>query len=444
MEHKSEIIDYIKNRTSLEILQEIDEIHPVDFLEALSDTDEDALSILEKLPDDYIAQLVDHADDDEKYSLLSLFSQTRKQHIISEMSSDELVDLLGSIGHAEKDAIILSLDQDDANEVNELLAYDPTSAGGIMAKEFIAIHEEMTVNATIEFLRNMAPASETPYYVYVLDQLNVLKGVVRLRDIIISTPETPIKNIMIENIITIPVEMDQEEVALIFEKYGFMAMPVINELGVMQGIVTVDDVMEVIRDEYTEDMFRLAGLDEEEKIAGSISKAIKSRLPWLLVNLITAILAAATVSLFEATIVKIVALATFMPIVAGMGGNAGTQTLTMIIRGIALGELTFENQKDILRKEVAIGLINGLCLGIVVGFLGYFWVGNLVFGLVIGFAMFLNLVIATISGYFVPVLLKKFKIDPALASAVFVTTVTDVLGFFFFLGLATLTINYLV
>jgi magnesium transporter len=444
MEHKSEIIDYIKNRTSLEILQEIDEIHPVDFLEALSSTDEDPFSILEKLPDDYIAELVDHADDDEKYSLLSLFSQTRKQHIIAEMSSDELVDLLGSIGSAEKDAIILSLNQDDADEVNELLAYDPTSAGGIMATEFIAIHEEMTVNATIEFLRNMAPTSETPYYVYVLDQLNVLKGVVRLRDIIVSTPETPIKNIMIENIITIPIDMDQEEVALIFEKYGFMAMPVINNLGVMQGIVTVDDVMEVIRDEYTEDMFRLAGLDEEEKISGSISKAIKSRLPWLLVNLVTAILAAATVSLFEATIVKIVALATFMPIVAGMGGNAGTQTLTMIIRGIALGELTYENQKEILKKEIAIGLINGLCLGIVVGFLGYYWVGNVIFGLVIGSAMFLNLVVATISGYFVPVLLKKFGIDPALASAVFVTTVTDVLGFFFFLGLATLTINYLV
>ncbi len=444
MEHKSEIIDFIKSRTSLEILQKIDEIHPVDFLEALTGSDEDPLTILEKLPDDYIAQLVDHADDDEKYDLLSLFSQNRKQHIIAEMSSDELVDLLGSIGSAEKDAIILSLDQDDANEVNELLAYDPTSAGGIMAKEFIAIHENMTVNATIDFLRDMAPASETPYYVYVLDQSHVLKGVVRLRDIIVSTPETPIKNIMIENIITIPVDMDQEEVALIFEKYGFMAMPVINDLGVMLGIVTVDDVMEVIRDEYTEDMFRLAGLDEEEKISGSISKAIKSRLPWLLVNLVTAILAAATVSLFEATIVKIVALATFMPIVAGMGGNAGTQTLTMIIRGIALGELTFENQKEILKKEVAIGLINGLCLGIVVGFLGYYWVGNVVFGLVIGTAMFLNLVIATISGYFVPVLLKKFKIDPALASAVFVTTVTDVLGFFFFLGLATLTINYLV
>lgn len=444
MEHKSEIIDFIKSRTSLEILQKIDEIHPVDFLEALTGSDEDPLTILEKLPDDYIAQLVDHADDDEKYDLLSLFSQNRKQHIIAEMSSDELVDLLGSIGSAEKDAIILSLDQDDANEVNELLAYDPTSAGGIMAKEFIAIHENMTVNATIDFLRDMAPASETPYYVYVLDQSHVLKGVVRLRDIIVSTPETPIKNIMIENIITIPVDMDQEEVALIFEKYGFMAMPVINDLGVMLGIVTVDDVMEVIRDEYTEDMFRLAGLDEEEKISGSISKAIKSRLPWLLVNLLTAILAAATVSLFEATIVKIVALATFMPIVAGMGGNAGTQTLTMIIRGIALGELTFENQKEILKKEVAIGLINGLCLGVVVGFLGYYWVGNVVFGLVIGTAMFLNLVIATISGYFVPVLLKKFKIDPALASAVFVTTVTDVLGFFFFLGLATLTINYLV
>ena len=290
----------------------------------------------------------------------------------------------------------------------------------------------------------MAPDSETPYYIYVVDDLNVLKGVVPLRQIIVSTPDTLIKDIMIENIISAPVDMDQEEVSHIFEKYGFMAIPVVDHNGEILGIITVDDVMEIMKEEYTEDMFRLAGLDEEEKVAGTVIGAIKSRLPWLLVNLVTATLAAKTVSLFENTIAQIVALATFMPMVAGMGGNAGSQTLTLIIRGIAIGEISYENQADILKKEIAIGIINGLCLGLVVGVLGYFWVGSLVFGFVIGTAMLLNLIIATISGYLVPILLKKVGIDPALASAVFVTTVTDVLGFFFFLGLATVMLQYLI
>ncbi len=444
MIRESEILTFIRNHSLEDILAHIDDIHPVDFLEALNDYEENPLIILDKLPDDYIALLIDHAEDDEKFTLLSHFTQKRRGHIISEMSSDELVDLLGSIEENEKEGIILNMNSADAKEIKDLLAYDPDSAGGIMATEFIVIKETMTVEETIKFLRIMAPTSETPYYIYVLDDNDVLKGVVPLREIIISEPETQIINIMIEKVITIPVDMDQEDVSNIFEKYGFMAMPVTDAAGVMLGIITVDDIIEIIKDEHTEDMFRLAGLDEEEKISGSVLSGIKSRLPWLMVNLVTAILAAATVSLFEATIVKIVALATFMPIVAGMGGNAGTQTLTMIIRGIALGELTYENQKEILKKEMAVGFINGLSIGIVVGGLGYFWVGNVIFGLVIGVAMFLNLIVATISGYFVPVILKKIGIDPALASAVFVTTVTDVLGFFFFLGFATLMINYLV
>ncbi|MBE0450872.1 MAG: magnesium transporter [Clostridia bacterium] len=444
MTYPNKILDFILNSSYETILDQIDDIHPVDFLEALYEFENDPIQILEKLPDDYIGLLLDYAEDDEKFTLLSHFTETRKGQLISEMSSDELVDLLGALDEDDQNSILTKMNLEDANEVKELLAYDPETAGGIMATEFIAIKETFTVNETIEFLRSMAPTSDTPYYIYVTDEAEILKGVVPLREIIISEPITLIKDIMIENIISVPVDMDQEEVALVFDKYGFMVVPVVDQYGIILGIVTVDDVMEIMKDEHTEDMFRLAGLDEEEKITGSVRGAIKSRLPWLLVNLVTAILAAATVSLFENTIAQIVALATFMPIVAGMGGNAGTQTLTMIIRGIALGELNYENQKEILRKEVLIGLINGLVLGIIVALLGYIWVGTAAFGFVIGLAMFLNLIVATISGFYVPVILKKVGIDPALASAVFVTTVTDVLGFFFFLGLATIMIKLLI
>ena len=444
MEDKNQILEFILESPFETILEQIDEIHPVDFLEALGEFDDDPLIILEKLPDEYVALLLDYAEDDEKFNLLSLFSKNRQAQIISEMSSDELVDLLGTLDEDEQNEIITNMNTEEVEEVKALLSYDPESAGGIMATEFISIKETDTVNETINYLRTMAPDSETPYYIYVVDDLDVLKGVVPLRQIIVSTPDTLIKDIMIENIISAPVDMDQEEVSHIFEKYGFMAIPVVDHNGEILGIITVDDVMEIMKEEYTEDMFRLAGLDEEEKVAGTVIGAIKSRLPWLLVNLVTATLAAKTVSLFENTIAQIVALATFMPMVAGMGGNAGSQTLTLIIRGIAIGEISYENQADILKKEIAIGIINGLCLGLVVGVLGYFWVGSLVFGFVIGTAMLLNLIVATISGYLVPVLLKKVGIDPALASAVFVTTVTDVLGFFFFLGLATVMLQYLI
>ena len=444
MEDKNQILEFILENPFETILEQIDEIHPVDFLEALGEFDDDPLIILEKLPDEYVALLLDYAEDDEKFNLLSLFSKNRQAQIISEMSSDELVDLLGTLDEDEQNEIITNMNTEEVEEVKALLSYDPESAGGIMATEFISIKETDTVNETINYLRTMAPDSETPYYIYVVDDLDVLKGVVPLRQIIVSTPDTLIKDIMIENIISAPVDMDQEEVSHIFEKYGFMAIPVVDHNGEILGIITVDDVMEIMKEEYTEDMFRLAGLDEEEKVAGTVIGAIKSRLPWLLVNLVTATLAAKTVSLFENTIAQIVALATFMPMVAGMGGNAGSQTLTLIIRGIAIGEISYENQADILKKEIAIGIINGLCLGLVVGVLGYFWVGSLAFGFVIGTAMLLNLIVATISGYLVPVLLKKVGIDPALASAVFVTTVTDVLGFFFFLGLATVMLQYLI
>ena len=444
MEDKNQILEFILESPFETILEQIDEIHPVDFLEALGEFDDDPLIILEKLPDEYVALLLDYAEDDEKFNLLSLFSKNRQAQIISEMSSDELVDLLGTLDEDEQNEIITNMNTEEVEEVKALLSYDPESAGGIMATEFISIKETDTVNETINYLRTMAPDSETPYYIYVVDDLDVLKGVVPLRQIIVSTPDTLIKDIMIENIISAPVDMDQEEVSHIFEKYGFMAIPVVDHNGEILGIITVDDVMEIMKEEYTEDMFRLAGLDEEEKVAGTVIGAIKSRLPWLLVNLVTATLAAKTVSLFENTIAQIVALATFMPMVAGMGGNAGSQTLTLIIRGIAIGEISYENQADILKKEIAIGIINGLCLGLVVGVLGYFWVGSLAFGFVIGTAMLLNLIVATISGYLVPILLKKVGIDPALASAVFVTTVTDVLGFFFFLGLATIMIKHLV
>lgn len=423
----------------LENIKDIEDIHPADFLESLKSYTGDKKALLRELPNEYITLLMDEAEEEDKYTLLSYLPDVRQESIVNEMSSDELADLLGTIeDEIEKIHLLTHLSDEDAMDVKALMEYDEETAGGIMATEYVSISEDFTISNTIAFLREASPSSETPYYIYVVDELGILKGVVSLRDIIISTPETRIKDIMNPNAISVAVDTDQEEVGNLFEKYGFMAMPVVNDEGILLGIVTFDDILEILQDEYTEDLFRLAGMDEEEKLEGTIRGAVRSRLPWLVLNLFTAMLAAAMVTLFEGTIAKIVTLAAFMPIVAGMGGNAGTQTLTMMVRGIALGELTFENQKSVLIKEAAIGLINGLVLGLLIGTLGYIWEKDLYFGVVIGLAIFLNLIVATLSGSFIPLLLKKLKIDPALASSIFVTTVTDVLGFFFFLGLATL------
>jgi len=444
MNKEKQLRDFIIQASLDEILELTEELHPVDLLEVLQEYEEDQKKLLEKFPDEYIAMVIDEAELDEKFILLSLFSAKQKQKIISDMSSNELADMLGNIDEEAQHTILEGMEEDLREEIEELLSFSPETAGGIMATEFVSVQENMTIDETLTFLRDISPNAETPYYIYVLDEQDVLKGIVPIRAILTSLPSVLLKDVMLENVATIPVEMDQEEVSNIFQKYGYMAMPVVDDQDVMLGVITVDDIMEVLSDEHTEDMYRLAGLDEEEEIDGTVMDSIKSRLPWLLVNLVTAILASATVSLFDATISKVVALAVFMPLITGMGGNAGTQTLTLIIRGIALGEIDYENKKEILRKEFLVGILHGVSLGLIVAVLGGLWEGNFVFGLVIGVAMFLNMVIAALSGFYVPLLLKKMGIDPALASAVFVTTMTDVLGFFFFLGFATIMINYLV
>ena len=312
-----------------------------------------------------------------------------------------------------------------------------------MATEFISIDENKSIRETLKYLQKEAPDAESIYYLYVVDKKRILRGVVSLRDIVCTDFDMKISEITNTNVIALRYDMDQEEVANAFEKYGFISMPVVDEKEKLLGIVTADDIMEVIKDESTEDIHRLGGIDEEEKVDGTLRESIKSRLPWLMVNLLTALLASAVVGIFEGTISQVVTLATFMPIVSGMGGNAGTQTLTIIVRGIALGELTGENAKRILKKEILVGFTTGIAIGAAIAVIGYLWERNFMFGIVIGTAMILNMVVATIAGFIVPVILKKVNVDPALASAVFVTTVTDVLGFFFFLGLATIFISYL-
>ena len=441
--NEKDLLEKLLNYTQEELEEKIEDIHPADVLDLLHDNEDDFFKILKRLPDWFIAAILEEEDDEEKYEILKKFSENKQKKILGEMSSDELTDLVGVLDEEEIKDVLKKINEEDRKDVYKLLSYEPDTAGGIMATEFVSIRENKTIEKTLKYLQKEAPDAESAYYLYVINKENVLKGVVSLRDIVCNDFDTKISEITNTNVISVPYYMDQEEVASKFEKYGFMTMPVVDENNKILGIVTVDDIVEVMQEETTEDIHRL-GVDEEEKVDGSLRDSVKSRLPWLIVNLITAILAASVVGAFEGTISQVVTLATFMPIVAGMGGNAGTQSLTIVVRGIALGELDKDNGMRIFIKELLVGLVTGIVIGAIIAVLGFIWERNFVFGIVIGVAMILNMMVATMSGFIVPVILKKLKVDPALASAVFVTTVTDVLGFFFFLGLATMFISYLI
>ena len=441
--NKDELRKFLLHAPQASIIKYVESIHPVDILDVLRDYPEDKEDILYRLPEGLIADIIDEADDEEKYSILMEFSENKQKNIVEEMSSDELTDLLGMLDEEKANKILEKMTDEDARKVRQLLSYDPDTAAGIMATEFVALKENMTVEETLKYLQKYGEENENIYDLYVVDNFDKLKGVISLKELVTKNFNTRISDVIHTKIEGIPYNTDQEEVGHRFEKYGYLTMPVVDNSNRLLGVVTFDDVMQILRDETTEDIHRLGGVDEGEKVDGSLKDSVKSRLPWLIVNLVTAILAAAVVGMFEGTIQAVVSLATFMPIVTGMGGNAGTQTLTIIVRGLALGELNFKNMKKVFFKEIGVGVVTGVVIGFIIGVLGYIWEGNFMFGIIISVAMLLNMIVATITGYLVPVVLKKFKVDPALASSIFVTTFTDVLGFFFVLGLATLLIQYL-
>ena len=442
--NKEELRKFLLHAPQSSIIKYVENIHPVDVLDVLHENVDDRKDILNRLPEKFIADILDEAEIDEKYEILMEFSENKQKNIIEEMSSDELTDLLGILDENKANKILAKMTDEDARVVRQLLSYAPDTAAGIMATEFISLKTDMTICETLKYIQKYGQENENIDDLYVVDKFDKLKGIVSLKELVTKDFDTKISDIVHTKIEGILFNTDQEEVGHRFEKYGFLTMPVVDNSNRLLGIVTVDDVMQILRDETTEDIHRLAGIDEGEKVDGTLKESIRSRLPWLIINLVTAILASSVVGIFEGTIEKVVSLATFMPIVAGMGGNAGTQTLTIIVRGLALGELNFKNMKKVFFKEVGVGVLCGATIGVIIGVLGYIWEGNFIFGIVIGVAMILNMVVATISGYLVPIVLKKFKVDPALASSVFVTTFTDVLGFFFFLGLATLFLRYLV
>jgi magnesium transporter len=421
--------------------------HPADLAQIFSELSEKdreaAFSLLAERNGRLAMEAVSELGPEAGAALLATRSAEEIARLAQEIPSDDAAALIDNLPEELSAAVLDLMRPKESGVVENLLEYDEQTAGRIMNPHVFALSEDMTVGEAIAELQGNRDV-EMVFYLYVVDERRHLVGVVSLRRLLLVSPETPLKRIMTSDLISARVDMDQEEVARQVAAYNLLAIPVVDEENKLVGIITVDDVIDVIKDEATEDIYRLAGVSGDERVFTPAGESLRKRLPWLGVNLGTAFLAAGVVSLFTNTIDALPVLAVFMPIVAGMGGNAATQTLTVIVRGIALGELTFANSRKALVKEASVGIGNGVALGLVAATVAWLTRGDPILGMVLGAAMIINMFVAATAGVLIPLGLRAAKVDPALASAVFITTMTDVFGFFSFLGLATVFARYLV
>lgn len=356
--------------------------------------------------------------------------------VLADMDPDDRVDILGLVDQQAHDELLAELDAAQAAETRTLEQYPPDTAGGIMTTDVTALYEYLTVDDAIQLLRKLSEELEQMFYVYVIDRLGRLVGVLSMRDLILARPSRQLRNIMIKNVRAVPATMDQEEVARQMRDSGYLAMPVVDPIGKLIGLITVDDVVDVIQEEATEDVQKLFGAGAEERLTSTWRFSFRSRVWWLLINLGTAFMAGAVVGLFKTTIEEISVLAIYMPIIAGMGGNASAQAMAVAVRGLATGNVDNRLLRKVILKEATVGLLTGLVCGIVTAAIAVMWQQNPALGILVFVALTINHTMACATGAGIPFIMKRLGFDPAQSATIFATTITDVVGFFTLLGLA--------
>ncbi|KAA3645662.1 MAG: magnesium transporter [Chloroflexi bacterium] len=400
-------------------------------------------TLLPHLDVEATAELFDRLTDAKTLEAAKNLPLERLADVLGEMEPDEAADLLGDL--PQEQALQALEEMDDAEDVEQLLAYPDDTAGGRMTTAFIAMQRITPAQEAIEVLRHLKPDSEIPYYIFVIDREKRLSGIVGLRDLVVAAPQTSMEDIMNPEVINVNAELDQEEVAQVMTRHDLQALPVVNHRNELVGVITHDDILDVLAEEHTEDIYRLASVgDVQLEPESPVREHLRGRLPWLYLNTVTAMFAAWVISNFEDIIAQVAALAVFQSVVAGVGGNAGSQSIALIVRALALGKLSPRQAISVLGKEVFVGILQGVAIGIVVGLGVFLWRGNAYLGIVLGLALLGNMIIAGFAGALVPLLLRAIGQDPALASTVLVTAVTDSLGFLIFLGLASIFLNFLI
>jgi magnesium transporter len=412
------------------------DVPPADIGDVLASLDDDErLKVVRALPRWLSGKaLISMADESEAEETLVALGPTQAAEVVEELQDDEAADILGGLEPEVQQQILSEVE--DREEVERLLKYDEETAGGLMTAQVVAVLDVDTAAQAIEEIRRQAVEVEKFYQVFVTDGNRRLVGVLPLKDLVTSAPNRPVRDFMEHAEVRVGPEEDQEEVARLIKRYNLTSLPVVDNGGRLLGHVTFDDVIDVVEAETTEDLLKFGGVSAKEELSGGWVDAVRSRLPWLYVNLGTAFLAGGVVYFFQDTISRTVALAVWMPIIAGMGGNAGTQALAVTVRRLAIGNIPLGRFGEVVGKEMLVGLINGLANGIVVAIVAYLLRQGPMLGLVVFLAMTGNLFVAGFAGALIPIVLDRLKIDPAVASSIFVTTFTDVCGFLLLLGLA--------
>jgi len=386
---------------------------------------------------DFNPEILSELDENIREEVINLLGHSYVAEVLQKLETDDAVHVIEDLEEGDKKLILNKIPKIEREELELSLNYPEDSAGRLMSVDFVALNPNINVGEAIDFLRLDNDLPIEFYEIYLIDSSSQPVAAISLSNVIRSSREKSLKSLQSHELITISGEMDRELVAYQFERFDLVSAPVIDEVGKLIGVITADDIVEVLKDEAGEDIKLLGGVGDED-ITDNVIQASKGRFSWLFINLITAILASMVIGLFDGTIEEMVALAILMPIVASMGGNAGTQTLTIAVRSLSTRDLIPLNYKRIINREILVSFLNGVLFALILGILSSFWFGNFALGGVLAIAMVLNMVVAGFAGIIIPLILNKLGIDPALASSVFVTTVTDVVGFFSFLGLAAI------
>lgn len=443
----------VANRATLSELMELAEkgefsrlpdlfegMHPSDIADLVASipVEEHRIEILKALPTEVASEtLAEMEEDEDRAELLTRLDEERGAELIQGLADDDAADLLGELEPRDRDRMLAALPTVEAGEIRDLLRYGEETAGGLMTTSLVSVSTDASAAEAISEIRKQGREVEGFYTVFVVDERNRLRGTVPLDDLILAEPSDAVASLVEPPVATVLPDTDQEEVGQLIGRYNLVSVPVVNPDGSLLGRITFDDVIDVIEAETTEDILRLAGVSDEEELKGGWFEAVRARLPWLVLNLATAALAASVILAFESTIEEVAFLAFLMPVIAALGGNTGTQALAVTIRRIAVGGGINASQFRVVGKEVLVGLLNGFVLGVLFAVFAYVWQdGDPRLGLVVLLAMWTNIIVAGFAGAMVPTVLHRLGVDPAVASSVFVHTFTDLIGFVMVLNLA--------
>lgn len=437
------LLDALAKEKREQAQQVIEEVYPYDIAQVYEELGEDDQArLLDYLDHERLADVLEELEGEQRLAVLRRLDVERAGHVLDLMENDDVADLLEELGPEETDRLLGSMRTDEALIVRNLLTYPPETAGRLMTNRFIWVGEDFTVGETIEKMRDYIEYSETINYVYVVNQLSELVGVISYRDVILAENTERISDVMETKVIRVAAETDQEEVAQLFERYDLVSLPVV-EGDVLVGLITVDDALDVLREEANEDIEKLSASGKSIDFETKPWIAATRRLPWLVLLLFIGLVSGSIISQFEETLSKVVALAFFMPMIAGMTGNTGTQSLAVVVRGLITREVDKRVATRLILRELWVGLIIGVICGVLIAIIAYVWQGSAVLGLVVGSSLVITLIFGTLAGTIIPLILHRLKIDPAIASGPLITTLNDILSLLVYFGIATAFISRL-